>query len=386
MIIRKFLLVKANIPGKPKMKGMSDYKESEHPRSPKGEWTDKPEKGQNKIPYKLKEDKLISLIEEKPSGGKKLFNYYFRKIRKNRYVVYSVNEKGYLEGEGILKIDNPEEFIKRQIKSRENENYRATNFDPAQKRDFYYKIRREWNESRKQIKLSEAIPKSLEPLAREARKYKSAEEFIKAQEKALEKKVGWKVISNAPDGRFGTKILEGGLDKKTAEFEAKYLKEHGQIVNIFPPKDKFTKSQLIDFYNQVTKGKTDKLNLKASNPGEKIYHDRDVVQGDIIEFQEPVFSAGSFHHGRSTAKHLGDRTVLAKVVKESYGDDVGLHTFSLEVIDSKGYEPHEKGKIIKRRGKTIYPCKVIDNVLDKDRVKLLEEKHERGKTSKTYLK
>jgi len=44
----------------------------------------------------------------------------------------------------------------------------------------------------------------------------------------------YKVIITAPDGRFGTKILEGGLTKKSADFEAKKYKEMGMVVITLP--------------------------------------------------------------------------------------------------------------------------------------------------------
>lgn len=44
----------------------------------------------------------------------------------------------------------------------------------------------------------------------------------------------YKVIVTAPDGRFGHKVIEGGLDKKSAEFEAKKYKELGMVVTILP--------------------------------------------------------------------------------------------------------------------------------------------------------
>jgi len=44
----------------------------------------------------------------------------------------------------------------------------------------------------------------------------------------------YKVIITAPDGRFGTKILEGGLTKETAKHEAKSYKDNGMIVKIIP--------------------------------------------------------------------------------------------------------------------------------------------------------
>lgn len=47
-------------------------------------------------------------------------------------------------------------------------------------------------------------------------------------------KTKWfKVIITAPDGRFGIKILEGGLNKRTAEWEAKRYRDAGMIVSIF---------------------------------------------------------------------------------------------------------------------------------------------------------
>lgn len=44
----------------------------------------------------------------------------------------------------------------------------------------------------------------------------------------------YKVIVTAPDGRFGQKVIEGGLDKKSAAFEAKRYKDFGMIVKIIP--------------------------------------------------------------------------------------------------------------------------------------------------------
>lgn len=46
----------------------------------------------------------------------------------------------------------------------------------------------------------------------------------------------YKVIITAPDGRFGTKVIEGGLEKKAAEFKAKKYKELGIVVKIIPEK------------------------------------------------------------------------------------------------------------------------------------------------------
>lgn len=44
----------------------------------------------------------------------------------------------------------------------------------------------------------------------------------------------YKVIVTAPDGRFGTKVIQGGLDKKSADFEARRYKQSGMIVSVLP--------------------------------------------------------------------------------------------------------------------------------------------------------
>lgn len=45
--------------------------------------------------------------------------------------------------------------------------------------------------------------------------------------------LSYQVIVTSPDGRFGTHIIEGGLNKKTALFEARKCREMGQIVKVF---------------------------------------------------------------------------------------------------------------------------------------------------------
>ena len=85
------------------------------------------------------------------------------------------------------------------------------------------------------------IPKSLEPLAIEARKYKSAEEFVKAQEE----------IGRARYKVAATKMSEASEVGDNAKFlEAQ--KEMTDANKLFRGQD--TNSQLTDFYNQATKG------------------------------------------------------------------------------------------------------------------------------------
>lgn len=100
-----------------------------------------------------------------------------------------------------------------------------------------------------------------------------------------------------------------------------------------------------------------------------------VCQGDVIKFAEAVF-AGSYRN----ARHVGERVIVCKVIKESYGELKQQHTFTLKVITSTGMEPVKKGKTIRRKGRTIYRHGVERLVWNDEqhREAVAAEKHERG--------
>jgi len=52
----------------------------------------------------------------------------------------------------------------------------------------------------------------------------------------LTEDLGWEVVLTAKDGRFGRNIIEGGLDKKSAEHEADQWKKAGGVATILPPR------------------------------------------------------------------------------------------------------------------------------------------------------
>ncbi len=56
-----------------------------------------------------------------------------------------------------------------------------------------------------------------------------------------------------------------------------------------------------------------------------------LVTGMKIEISEPVF-AGSFRN----PKFLGNRQIIGQIVKESYGNKRGQHTFTIDVECAEG--------------------------------------------------
>jgi len=101
----------------------------------------------------------------------------------------------------------------------------------------------------------------------------------------------------------------------------------------------------------------------------------DVVAGDTIRFSEGVFG-GSFRN----PKYQGDRVIIAKVVKDSYGKDKQQHTFTLEVVECEGVEPLQAGSRTARKGRNVYrngTKRLLWNDESKRRL-VADEKHTRG--------
>lgn len=102
--------------------------------------------------------------------------------------------------------------------------------------------------------------------------------------------------------------------------------------------------------------------------------DGDICRGDKVLFKEAVFSGG-FHNPR----YQGDRWIAAKVVSDSYSAR-GQHTFTIEVIDSEGFQKLEPGRRTTRKGRNIYRNGVMRMpwANEAERVIVLDKKHFRG--------
>jgi len=118
-----------------------------------------------------------------------------------------------------------------------------------------------------------------------------------------------------------------------------------------------------------------------------------ICAGDTIKFVERVFTEAK------NGKYLGERTVIAIVLKESYGAEKQQHTFTLKVIsvDESGLKtPHPNSKVkylsgvdqIRRKGRTIYGISVerLRWSDEENRTKVLEEKHDRGNLAREAKK
>lgn len=101
----------------------------------------------------------------------------------------------------------------------------------------------------------------------------------------------------------------------------------------------------------------------------------DVCAGDVILFAETVFG-GSLRK----RKRLGERRIVARIIRDSYGALKQQHTFSLEIIASDGCCALESGVKTRRKGRNVYRNGTLRQPWTDEGARrvILEDKHRRG--------
>ena len=105
----------------------------------------------------------------------------------------------------------------------------------------------------------------------------------------------------------------------------------------------------------------------------------DIAPGDTLSWIEHVWGGS-----RTCPRVLGDRDVIALVLRDSYGADCGQHTLTLRVLASGGYEFISAGATIRRMARTLYGANAQRLVWDDEsaRAAALAEKHARGDSAR----
>lgn len=105
----------------------------------------------------------------------------------------------------------------------------------------------------------------------------------------------------------------------------------------------------------------------------------DLTVDCIIEFKEAVFT-GTY----PKAKFSHERTITGRIIKDSYGQKTGQHTFTIHVIECDDSDISCDDKI-RRKGRNVYrECKVI--AYPDNHSELAEKKHDRSKTTKNSIR
>ncbi|KAK3222609.1 hypothetical protein Dsin_009634 [Dipteronia sinensis] len=108
----------------------------------------------------------------------------------------------------------------------------------------------------------------------------------------------------------------------------------------------------------------------------------DVCQDDVVLFTQKVYEKFDkvTRHGRV----LGKRTVAGRVVHESYGAAKQQHTFTIEVLWSKGFNKLPPLVPLLVKGRNLYRLRTFRQLWNNEaeRVKVLAEKHKRGSAAR----
>ncbi|KAG0503584.1 hypothetical protein HPP92_003656 [Vanilla planifolia] len=125
--------------------------------------------------------------------------------------------------------------------------------------------------------------------------------------------------------------------------------------------------------------------LKDGN-GERLYPKQtfvinctgDVCKGDVVMFKQRVYE--KFDKVSRSGKILGKRTIAGRVVKESYGEAKQQHTFTIEVLWSKGVKALLPMCSLLVKGRNLYRDRTFRQPWcnEAERSKVLDEKHKRG--------
>lgn len=106
----------------------------------------------------------------------------------------------------------------------------------------------------------------------------------------------------------------------------------------------------------------------------------DACTGDIVMFEQNVYEMFSIASRSATGPPCGTRVVAGRIVKESYGAAKQQHTFTVEVLWSKGVKPLPPLHPLLIKGRNLYRLTTMRQKWEdeSERQKILSEKHVRG--------
>ncbi|TKY64233.1 Zinc finger CCCH domain-containing protein 62 [Spatholobus suberectus] len=191
-----------------------------------------------------------------------------------------------------------------------------------------------------------------------------------------DKGLGEEVTASVHDGdnfEKVQKLIEAGLLEKLKVDECKlYLRKNG--LRLTGNKD--TLIQRI------------KEHLEILNGGEKKYPPSsfvlnckgDACTGDVVLFEQNVYEMFNIASRSASGPSCGKRIVAGRIVKESYGAAKQQHTFTIEVLWSKGEKPLPPLYPLLIKGRNLYRLKTLRQKWEDEakRQKMLMEKHSRG--------
>ncbi|PON93468.1 Zinc finger CCCH-type domain containing protein [Trema orientale] len=106
----------------------------------------------------------------------------------------------------------------------------------------------------------------------------------------------------------------------------------------------------------------------------------DACTGDVVLFEQKVYDMFNIASRSASGPPCGTRIVAGRIVNESYGAAKQQHTFTIEVLWSKGEKPLPPLHPLLIKGRNLYRLKTLRQKWEneEERQKILLEKHSRG--------
>ncbi|WCJ39363.1 SAP domain-containing protein [Euphorbia peplus] len=111
----------------------------------------------------------------------------------------------------------------------------------------------------------------------------------------------------------------------------------------------------------------------------------DACTGDVVMFEQNVYEMFSIASRSASGPPIGTRIIVGRIVKESYGAAKQQHTFTIEVLWSKGEKPLPPLHPLLIKGRNLYRLKTLRQKWDDEgeRQKVLLDKHSRGSLARS---
>ncbi|KAG2728580.1 hypothetical protein I3760_01G212000 [Carya illinoinensis] len=111
----------------------------------------------------------------------------------------------------------------------------------------------------------------------------------------------------------------------------------------------------------------------------------DACTGDVVMFEQNVYEMFNIASRSGCGPPCGTRVVVGRIVKESYGAAKQQHTFTIEVLWSKGEKPLPPLHPLLIKGRNLYRLKTLRQRWEDEweRQKVLMEKHSRGSVARS---
>ncbi|CAL4941611.1 unnamed protein product [Urochloa decumbens] len=198
------------------------------------------------------------------------------------------------------------------------------------------------------------------------------------------------ISASARKGRKGTVVPKMGKEEIDLLAMVDRLKQDGQMEKL----KVYECKAYLRMHKLRLSGKKEVLlnrireHTEVKNDGEEKYPvssflfncKGDACKGDVVMFEQNIYRRKK-GAPRGVKGHLwGQRTNAGRIIKESYGTAKQQHTFTIEILWSKGYKPWPPLHPLLIKGRNLYKDQTMRQPWsdEEERSRAIQEKHERG--------